>query len=138
VKCEPPGSSQSGAISRHAFRTLRAAPGFAAAAVATLALAIGANSAIFSVVSGILLRPLPYEQSDRLALIVREQTLVGAHQPVPAGFFAKEDADGWQHALRTFDMTALLERKRRLKPPVALKSLTRPSFQHPSSRRCAA
>ena len=91
----------------HAFRTLRAAPGFAAAAVATLALAIGANSAIFSVVSGILLRPLPYEQSDRLVLIVREQTLVGAHQPVPAGFFAKEDADGWQHALRTFDMTAL-------------------------------
>jgi putative ABC transport system permease protein len=50
---------------RHATR----APGFLAAAVLTLALGIGANTAMFSVVYGILLKPLPFEQSDRLVSV---------------------------------------------------------------------
>jgi putative ABC transport system permease protein len=65
---------------RYALRNLRKSPGYAAVTILTLALGIGVNSAIFSVVNGVLLKPLPYPRSERLVFISSQFPTLGFDQ----------------------------------------------------------
>ena len=79
------------------------APGFTATAVLTLALGIGATTAMFSVVNGVLLRPLPYPEQDRLVELVFEAPGLGIDEMFasPAIYFASRDY------AQTFDAVGL-------------------------------
>ena len=62
---------------RFAIRLLRNSPGFSAVAIATIALAIGANTAMFSFVNGMVLKPLPYPESDRIVRVLERRPAGG-------------------------------------------------------------
>ncbi len=87
---------------RYAFRTLIKRPGFAAVAILTLALGIGANTAVFSVVEGVLLRPLPVRDPDALVLVWEHNIRRGnTHNVVsPANYMA------WRDRNRSFESIA--------------------------------
>ena len=65
---------------RHGLRVLASQPAFTAVAVASLALGIGANTAIFSVTNALLLRPLPYDDADRIAILWQRSPGLGVAQ----------------------------------------------------------
>jgi putative ABC transport system permease protein len=88
---------------RFALRQLRQAPGFAAVAVLTLALGIGANSAIFALVDATLLRSLPYAHADRL-VVVEERS--SSHRGALASRIAPLNVRDWEAGSRRFEVMA--------------------------------
>lgn len=88
---------------RFALRTLARRPAFTAAAVSTIALGIGANTAVFTVVNGFLLEPLPYEEPERLVSLVDVNPELGR----PASSVSPANAWDWRSRSRTLEDLAL-------------------------------
>jgi putative ABC transport system permease protein len=95
---------------RHGVRLLRSSPAFSAVAVATCALAIGANTAMFSFVRGLLLRPLPYPDADRIVRVLERHPNGGLNSISTLNYrdWARQNASfeymaaeaGWQATVR--------------------------------------
>ncbi|HJQ25490.1 MAG TPA: ABC transporter permease [Blastocatellia bacterium] len=88
---------------RYGLRVLRQHPGFTLIAVVTLALGIGANTAIFSLVNGILLRPLPYREPDRLVRLIQSSPALG----LPTWGISQADFVAYRDQNSTFETFAL-------------------------------
>ena len=87
---------------RYGLRTFRRQPGFTAAAVLTLALGIGANTAVFTLVNGVLLEPLPYAEPDRLVFLFLRNASLG----IDRGQFGEADFLGVARRQRAFEAVA--------------------------------
>ncbi|HSE25469.1 MAG TPA: ABC transporter permease [Pyrinomonadaceae bacterium] len=90
---------------KYAVRVLLKKPTFTVVAIITLALGIGANTAIFSVVNAVLLRPLPFKEPDRLAIVWERRANSGeANLPVSGHEFA-----AWSERAKSFEAITMLQ-----------------------------
>jgi predicted permease len=90
---------------RYAVRTLRKSPGFTTISIATLALAIGANTAMFSMLNAVLLRPLPYRSAEQLAMLWTENP----SQNLREGRSAYWNVEQWRHQSKSFADMAVFD-----------------------------
>jgi putative ABC transport system permease protein len=88
---------------RYAFRVMFRTPSFAVSVVTVLALGIGANTTIFSIVNAVLLRPLPFEEPERLVRIFTRTPGGGLFELSPGKFY------GWQRDAQSFEGMALYQ-----------------------------
>jgi len=86
---------------RHALRLMTRAPGFTCAALTTMALAIGVNTAVFSVVYGVLLRPLPYADQDRIVVLSEEHP--GGHAIIRDPRLSNLTFAAWRDQAKTIE-----------------------------------
>jgi putative ABC transport system permease protein len=84
---------------RYGLRTLMRQPGFAATAILTLALGIGATTAIFSVVNAVVLRPMPFDQPERVMVVTNVNTKTGTRNTTISG----PDFFDWRARSRSFE-----------------------------------
>ncbi|HEV2708113.1 MAG TPA: ABC transporter permease [Pyrinomonadaceae bacterium] len=89
---------------RFGTRVLVRKPGFAATAVLTLALGIGANTAIFSVVNAVMLKPLPYEDADRLVMLTER------HEKIPTRAVSYANFLDWRDRNQAFEAMSTVRR----------------------------
>jgi len=115
---------------RFAFRQLRKSPAFTATAVLALAIGIGANSALFSVVNAVLLSPLPFTNPHRLVLVFSTQL----ESQIPISTSSGPDFLEWRRRARSFEDLAAIQSNRKFSlsghgEPAALKgALATPSL----------
>ncbi len=96
---------------RYAVRSLLRSPGFALAAVLTLALGIGANTAVFSLLYGVLLKPLPYADDQELVVLRQHEPNVGLENvpfSIPEFFDLRERSRGFEDVVEYHAMTFTL------------------------------
>src|SRR6267142_194765 len=93
---------------RHAARTMRRHLGFSAVAVLSISIGIGANTAIFSIVNGVLLRPLPYRDSDRIVRIIQSRPPDSAPDNVPLRMegISSDELRQWRIRAKSFSQMA--------------------------------
>jgi len=90
---------------RHGVRVLLKTPGFTSLALLTLALGIGANTAVFSVVNAVLLRPLPFENPERIVAVFEQRPRENSFR---GGISAMDFVD-WRHMAKSFSRMALYD-----------------------------